>query len=65
VIYTAIQEPRSRYDGAMRSSWMVAAAVVAVATATAHAQQARAYIEKFVGWSKDGTFYAITDAGTD
>jgi tetratricopeptide (TPR) repeat protein len=44
---------------------MVAAAVVAMAPATAHAQQARAYIEKFVGWSKDGTFYAITEAGTD
>jgi hypothetical protein len=37
-------------------------AVVATAPATAHAQQARAYIEKFVGWSKDGTFYAITEA---
>ena len=30
--------------------------------AGAHAQAS--WIEKFIGWSQDGTFYAITEAGT-
>jgi len=46
----------------MRSSWLVVMVAIAVAPVTARAQ---AYIEKFIGWSKDNSFYAITEAGTD
>ena len=47
----------------MRSRWFVVAAVAAASPA--YAQSTHAYIEKFVGWSKDGTFFVITEAGTD
>ena len=49
----------------MRASWFVVAAVAVAAPARARAQATRAYLEKFVGWSKDGTFFVITEAGTD
>jgi hypothetical protein len=40
----------------------VAVVVVAAAPVTAHAQ---AYTESFIGWSTDGRYYAISEAGTD
>ena len=41
---------------------MIVIAAVVVSPLTAHAQS---YIERFISWSKDGSFYAITEAGTD
>ncbi len=43
---------------------VVIAVVVAVAAAPRTAR-AQSYIEKFVGWSKDHSFYLITQSGTD